>query len=100
MQHQMSAPVIQDGPFTRACVGSEEKNGENEPVASIQVGSLGIFHKYYFHNHARRLRLKILLRLELSRSPNEHFNFKPILDPGSCLTSETVVTWPFQKRNG
>jgi hypothetical protein len=57
-----------------------------------------VFHTYfYFYKHACRLRLKKLLYLELSRSPNGFFKLKSLLDPGGRFAyggfrGETVVT--------
>jgi hypothetical protein len=52
-------------------------------------GAPGVFYKC-FYNHARRLRLRRLLYLELSRSPNGFL--KLLLDPGGGFRSETAVT--------
>jgi hypothetical protein len=41
------------------------------------------------HNHARLLRLEKLLYLELPRNSNGFF--KPLLDPGGGLTTETAA---------
>ena len=52
-------------------------------------GGPGLFYTY-FYNDAARLRLeKLLLCLELSRSPNVFF--KPLPDPGFCFASETAA---------
>ena len=63
------------------------------PVSS---GTPGVFYPY-FYNHARRLRLKKLLCLVLSRISNGYF--KSLLDPGGGFTSETAAR-RLQKRNG
>jgi hypothetical protein len=55
----------------------------------------GVFYKYFYN--ARRLRLKKLLYLELSRNSNGYF--KPLLDPGGGFTSETAARQS-QKRHG
>jgi hypothetical protein len=59
-------------------------------VSFIQDSSStpGVFYTN-FYNHARRLRLKKLLYIELSRSSNGYF--KPLLDPGGGFTSETAA---------
>jgi hypothetical protein len=47
-----------------------------------------ILHTFLYGNHARRLRLKKLLYIEISRSPNGFF--EPVLDPGGGLNFETA----------
>ena len=62
----------------------------------------------YFYNHARRLRLKKLLYLEVGLSRSSNGFFKPLLGPGGGFAPETetatrrfkiktAVTWPFRK---
>jgi hypothetical protein len=53
-----------------------------------------------FYNHARRLLLKKLLHVELSRSSSGYF--KPSLDPGGGFTavSELKLKRPPRKRFG
>ena len=70
----------------------------HRPVALIQGRAPGVFRTYFYnYNHTRRLRLKKLLLLELSRSPGGYF--KPFLDPDGGFPSETA-TRRFQNRKG
>jgi hypothetical protein len=49
--------------------------------ARFKIEPPGVSHMFLQYNHARRLRLKKLLYIELPRSSSGYF--KPLLDPGN-----------------
>ena len=63
-----------------------------DPI-STRPPAPGAFYTYlYSYNHAHRLRLeKLLYYIELSRSPSEYFNFKPIPDPGGRCSYKFIT---------